>query len=92
MECRSDGMTELKPCPFCGHSIYIKITPMTFHPASNIYWVHDNYNEKRDLFEKGIPVNFCIVDSVHMVFEGKSEEELRQIAENLWNNRVGQIE
>lgn len=78
----------LKPCPFCGRNIHIKCQAKLTRPWWDIYWIHEGMEDRRAAFQRGENVDYCVIESVHIMISGENEDSVRREAIRFWNRRV----
>lgn len=75
---RGEGVTDLKPCPFCGRAVKIIQIPPSGYSA---FYLHHDYAVAIVHEERGV----CIGDSLASY---RQDEESMMI--DLWNRRVNE--
>ena len=79
-------MAELKPCPFCGNSVYIEKKPLwrTVGNTTHGYFGCYEFDVKCQNPDCGCMVNLGGNDTIY-----HTDDEAKQNAINSWNRRAG---
>lgn len=78
-------MAELKPCPFCGKSVYLEKVPLWRQNGTTThgYFGHYEFVVKCRNIQCGCSVNLFQNDTVY-----RSEDKAKENAINAWNRRT----